>query len=96
MGTNHGLNRLDRSTGRSSHFRYDPKNPRSLGHDYVGSILEDRSGILWVGTVFGEGLSAFDVKTQEFTRYSQEDPRTATVTQELAGLYTELAEMMKV
>ncbi len=70
VGTDRGLNKLDRSNGRSTHFLHDPKNPRSLGHDYVSAIREGPTGTLWLASVFGDGLSAFDVKTQEFTRYS--------------------------
>ena len=36
----------------------------------MGSILEDQSGVLWVGSEFVGGLSALDVKSGEFTRYS--------------------------
>jgi signal transduction histidine kinase/CheY-like chemotaxis protein/ligand-binding sensor domain-containing protein len=47
----------------------------------VGSILEDRSGILWVAALTGSGLNALDTKTAEFTRYSfhQEEPSSQSV-----------------
>ena len=65
-----GLNRLERTTGRFSRYMHDPANPHSIGHDYVVSILEDRSGVLWVASPTGSGLSALDAKTAAFTRYS--------------------------
>jgi ligand-binding sensor domain-containing protein len=36
----------------------------------VSAIQEDGSGVLWVGSSFGSGLSALDMKTGRFTRYS--------------------------
>ena len=70
LGTRVGLVKLDRATGRFSRFLHDPANPRSLAHDYVSSIWEDQSGLLWVGAMMESGLSALDVKTGKFTRYS--------------------------
>jgi len=31
-------------------FRHDPNDPSSLRDDYISSICEDRSGVLWIGT----------------------------------------------
>jgi signal transduction histidine kinase/ligand-binding sensor domain-containing protein/DNA-binding response OmpR family regulator/HPt (histidine-containing phosphotransfer) domain-containing protein len=70
IGTMEGLNKLDRASGRFSHFLHDPTNPHSIGHNYVTSLLEDQSGVLWVASPNGSGLSALDVKTSKFTRYS--------------------------
>jgi len=60
---------VDRLTGRSLHFLHDHENPHSIAN-YVGNILEDRSGILWLGSVIGNGLSALDLRSQELTTYS--------------------------
>jgi hypothetical protein len=35
IGTQRGLNKLDRTTGRFSRFLHDPMDPHSLGHDDV-------------------------------------------------------------
>lgn len=44
---------------------------RLPGDDYVDCILEDRSGLLWVGSEMESGgLSVLDSKTGRFTRYS--------------------------
>ncbi len=64
------LDKMDRTTGRSSRFQHDPANPHSLAGNNVRSTLEDPSGRLWVGAMAGSGLSALDVKTGQFTRYS--------------------------
>jgi len=62
-----GLNRLDRATGRFTRFQPDP-NPENVGHNGVFCILEDHSGVLWVG--IGSWLSSLDVKTGVFTHYA--------------------------
>jgi len=50
----------------------DPADPNSLVSNTVGSVMEDRAGILWVGT--NNGLSSFNKKTGIWKRY-QNDPR---------------------
>jgi hypothetical protein len=40
-------------------------------------------------------IGIFETKSQEFTKYSEENPSTAIVASQLAGLYAELAEVMK-
>jgi ligand-binding sensor domain-containing protein/signal transduction histidine kinase len=59
-----GLSRFDPLTGRSTIYRHDSKNPHSLSHDSVFSVIVDRRGRLWAGTE--DGLNAFDPKTGQF------------------------------
>lgn len=40
-------------------------------------------------------LGLFERKAEEFTRYAEEQPNTAIVTTQLAGLYKDLAEAMR-
>ena len=56
FGTDQGLSRLDRGTGRFTHYGHDPKDPNSLSHNEVYAVLEDHDGVLWVGTR-GGGLN---------------------------------------
>ena len=46
IGTLDGLNRLDRATGTvlRGFFHNAPKDPQSLGHDFVSHIGEDHVG----------------------------------------------------
>lgn len=63
-----GINRLDRRSGRFSHF-HDPNNPRSPGDDRDESlrlVREDHSGVLWAGVA----LSTLDPKTGSVTPYA--------------------------
>lgn len=61
-----GLDRLDLSTGQSSHFAHDPADPGSLSHDRVYVVHADRQGRVWVGT--DGGLDRFDPEARRFVR----------------------------
>lgn len=37
----------------------------------------------------------FETRAREFTKYSIDEPKTANVTKELAGLYSDLVKVMK-
>jgi len=40
-------------------------------------------------------LGLFESKAQEFTKYSEENPKTAAITLLIAGLYKDLADVVK-
>jgi ligand-binding sensor domain-containing protein/signal transduction histidine kinase len=68
MGTyGHGLDVLDPATGIFKHFVHRPNDLASLGNDTVLAIIEDREGVLWVGTL--KGLDRMDPGTKKFTHY---------------------------
>ena len=54
----HGLYKLDPSTGRVTRYRHDPSKPWSLSSNLISSVNEDRKGELWVAS--RGGLDAFD------------------------------------
>ena len=70
IGTQGGLDCLNRSAGTFRHYKHDPSNPKSIG-EIPNCIYEDRSGILWVGTL-SNGLDRFDRKTGQFSHYRHE------------------------
>ena len=76
IGTEAGLDRLDRATGQITHYRHDEQDPRSLTAGAVQDVHEDRSGRLWVGTA--AGLNRMDRRTGTFQRYEHDgqDPTT--------------------
>lgn len=51
-----GINYFDRETESFKRFVYDPKDPYSLSHTIVTSILFDEENYMWVGT-WGGGLN---------------------------------------
>jgi signal transduction histidine kinase/ligand-binding sensor domain-containing protein/DNA-binding NarL/FixJ family response regulator len=65
FGTQGGLNRYDGY--RLTQFRHDPKDPHSLGDDFVQELFEDSRGGIWSGRSV---LSRFDPATETFTRYT--------------------------
>ncbi|MCK5034206.1 MAG: hypothetical protein KAS18_11245, partial [Calditrichia bacterium] len=66
-----GLNKLDHKTGLFTRFQNNPDDSLSLNNNYVNSILEDKSGILWIGT--SKGLNMFNRQTNTFTSIMDED-----------------------
>ena len=54
FGTQDGLNKYDGYSWVL--FKNDPEDPNSLSANWIQSIYEDPSGVLWVGTVQGELL----------------------------------------
>ncbi len=80
LGTDGGLNRLEwggaeRKNARFTSFPNAPDDPHGSGPDVVVSILEDRSGVLWIGTA-GGGLRQFDRESGRFVhvRFDQDNP----------------------
>ncbi|HYX07415.1 MAG TPA: two-component regulator propeller domain-containing protein, partial [Bacteroidales bacterium] len=47
------------------HFNPDPADPASLVDAYIATIIQDKSGDLWIGT--GGGLNQYSMKKGEFT-----------------------------
>ena len=72
-----GLIRFDLSDETIRYFRHESANPNSLSHNIVGSICEDDSGYLWIGTghvsvASGGGLNRFDRRTETFRHYKND------------------------
>jgi ligand-binding sensor domain-containing protein/serine phosphatase RsbU (regulator of sigma subunit) len=66
-----GLTRFDPRTGKTTTYRHDPANPSSLANDKIYSVLGDKSGNIWVGTL--EGLDRLDEKSGAFTHFRHDD-----------------------
>ncbi len=75
IGTYGGLNSLETSSERVTHYRHRPHDPLSLSDDVVVAIQRDAGGALWVGTL--DGLNRLeDEENGVFTRFApdSEDP----------------------
>ena len=62
-----GLHRLDESTGRFERYQHDPRDPSTLSHNWVRTVLQDSRGDLWVGT--WHGLNRMRSDGEGFVRY---------------------------
>jgi len=67
---NGGVQRFDPATGKFTIFRHSAA-AGSLSNDVVTSILADRSGTIWAGTL--DGLNRLDAATGKFTVYRERD-----------------------
>lgn len=78
LGTQDGLNRYDGYEFRV--FKYDPDDPTSISDDWVNAIVEDRDGVMWVGTNTG-GLNRYDPEREQFTAYEHDSDDSASLSQ---------------
>ena len=68
MGTEKGLNHINRKNGEITSYQHQPNNPQSLKMNPVKSVLIDSAGEIWTGTWRG-GMSQLNQKTGSFTHY---------------------------
>ena len=64
--------RRDAASGAFSAYRNKESDPKSLAADDVWALLEDKDGILWVGT-FGGGLDRLDTRTGTIWHFTHSD-----------------------
>nr|WP_198174842.1 two-component regulator propeller domain-containing protein [Spirosoma arboris] len=74
LGTDVGLDRLDRKTGHRTQYRHEDRNSQSIGKGQVFEMAEDKQGRFWVG-VQGGGLNLLDRKHGTFTRFIHDSTR---------------------
>ena len=67
-----GINRFDVSQEKFTSFKSDSAPPPRQRYDFVRTMLQDRSGRMWLGT--RGGLSRFDPVTGRSVHY-ESDPR---------------------
>jgi ligand-binding sensor domain-containing protein/signal transduction histidine kinase len=68
IGSNNGLLRFDPSTERWQLYQNNPRDRKSLPHNYIFVVKRDRRGVFWLGT--RGGLVRFSPSTMEFVRIS--------------------------
>ena len=73
IGTQNGLNRLDRNTGYVKRFFHDPSEINSLCGNLVTSIQKGSNNTLWLGT--NNGLCSLDLENLLFTKWVDENPK---------------------
>ncbi len=88
LATNHGLNRINRKTGRVTIYKHEPSLPDAEVKDITQVVIEDTEGMLWIGTI-DQGISRFDPETEKFTDYVYypDDPLHSLNNQRIKCLY---------
>ncbi len=66
FGSTNGLIRYDGQAAVT--FVHAAANPHSLSDNFIDTMIEDRTGALWVGTE-GGGLNKFDPRTERFRSF---------------------------
>jgi len=69
IATQIGLNRLEKKTGRFTHYRNDPVNPRSLPPGRIKALYIDKQGTIWAGSDRA-GIARLDDESGIFTRFT--------------------------
>lgn len=71
IGTSEGIDILEKSTGRFTHFTHSEKDKNSLSNNNVISMVQDSRGWIWAGT--RDGLNVFDTDRHIIKTFRQED-----------------------
>ncbi len=73
-----GLTLFDKHSHTFRNYRYDPNNPKSLRHDSVVNVYQDRSGIYWITTYSG-AVHKIDPSSQNFILYAHDPLRPGSL-----------------
>ncbi len=69
IGTNGGLSRFDRYTGKFKNFFHNQTDSNSISYNQIHSVLYD-SGVLWIGTN-GGGLNKYLINENRFLSFKK-------------------------
>jgi signal transduction histidine kinase/ligand-binding sensor domain-containing protein/DNA-binding response OmpR family regulator len=74
IATSKGLVQFDPRTNKIlRHYIHDERNPKSLYHDAIELVYEDKKNSVWVATQ--ESLDVLDTETNSFSHYTRENLR---------------------
>jgi signal transduction histidine kinase/streptogramin lyase len=82
ISTAEGLYKLERHSGRLTHFKNVAADHGSLSSDLVYTVHQDMGGIMWVGT--SNGLNELEPVTAKFYRHLP-DTRVISIAEDRAG-----------
>lgn len=68
VGTDGGLNIMDKNTGKFKLYRHNANDKNGLTADAVYALCKDRKGNIWIGTWLG-GVSMYSPKTGTFRHF---------------------------
>jgi len=97
IGTKGGLNVYDKNSDKFIAYKHDKNNDFSISHDVFNwsaqTIVEDRSGYIWVGTE--NGLNKFDKKSRKFTRYmNNPKDKNSIASSSIRAIYIDKEEVL--
>jgi len=72
IGTNAGINIIDRQSDRFTWHKRTPGNNNTISSNNIQSIYKENDGVLWLGT-FDKGLTHYDPLTDIYTNYLDKD-----------------------
>jgi len=68
FGTQSGLSRYDKGTGKFTNFWHQPDNPNSLSGNDIYTVFLDSEGLIWIGTKHS-GANIYNPNKGTFTRF---------------------------
>lgn len=80
MATENGLCRYDGYN--FIYYKHEVDDSKSLSYNHVFSLLEDKGGIIWVGTL-GGGLNKFDSRTGKFKRFTHNSSNVKSLSHDI-------------
>ncbi|MEO7358115.1 MAG: two-component regulator propeller domain-containing protein, partial [Ignavibacteria bacterium] len=72
IGTETGIDILDKGKEKIRHIEHNPKDTTSLGHNSINNICKDKKNFMWIGTGYGP-LDCYDPVKNIFTHYYDKD-----------------------
>ncbi|PKO01312.1 MAG: hypothetical protein CVU42_00450 [Chloroflexi bacterium HGW-Chloroflexi-4] len=85
-----GLWRLS-STGIFNNIKHNPSDPESLSNNSLLSIYEDRSGVIWIGTL-GAGINMLNIETLQFHTYRNDLTNSSSLPSNHVGSFAQTTD----
>ncbi|MGM0509344.1 MAG: ligand-binding sensor domain-containing protein, partial [Fusobacteriota bacterium] len=75
----HGFFKFNKKTGDFKQYKNDIDDPRSLSHNLIQNLFQDKKGNIWIPT-HGGGLNKFNRDTEDFINFKKDesDPNSIT------------------
>jgi signal transduction histidine kinase/ligand-binding sensor domain-containing protein/CheY-like chemotaxis protein len=88
IGTEEGLNRIDKLTGKIKFYLHDPSDRNSLGANGIICLYKDSQGRIWAGTWLG-GLNLYNKSKDNFIRFEHNPDDPASISNDNVFKITE-------
>ena len=77
--------------GQFSGIHHNPADPESLSNDNTFSVLQDRSGVIWIGTL-SAGINKLNLDTLQFRTYRADASNPNSLPSNHIGSFTETTD----